>query len=241
MFGAERFDYNERSVMQRLIRVFSNLYPQDAGDGILRRCIPRSRRRRASRLRSGGYGGGFTMVEVVILLAIFSLVASVVLVSFPAFSQRINIQRTAVNLALSLRKAQNMAFAVRQAPTAPPQVPPAYGLYFNRVAMPNSYLIFADFSPAGSPNGRYDPPPRDTLIETVTLGPGITWGEFTSDLGGANQPQDILNVSFSVPEARVGIANAAQSVGESAEIVLLGRTGIRRSIILRTTGQISVR
>ena len=53
------------------------------------------------------------MVELVVLLAIITLISGVVLASFPVLSRRIHLQRSTRQVALSLRKAQNMAFAVR--------------------------------------------------------------------------------------------------------------------------------
>lgn len=181
---------------------------------------------------------GFTMVEIVVILAIIVLVASLLLASFPNLSQRINLQRSSQQLALSFRKVQNMALGVRQVQTPGGKVvPPIFGLYFNR-ATPNSYIIFADTFPSGVPNGRYDVG-KDVVLETVSLDPGIGFASFTSDLGGTNKLQDVLNVAFSVPEARVTIKNASTDVGESAQISLAGRNGtITENVVVRTSGQV---
>lgn len=185
---------------------------------------------------------GFTLVEVVILLALFILVASIVLASFPRLSQRINLQHSSQGLALALRRAQNMAFAVRQVQTPlGRRIPPAYGLYFNR-ASPTSVILFADLLGAdGTSDGLYRGG-DDVIVETVKLDPGIQINELISDIGGGNQRQDVLNISFSVPEARMVIANASFSVGESAEISLKsGSLSYVRSVTVRTSGQVSTR
>lgn len=187
-------------------------------------------------------GAGFTMVEVVILLAIFMLIAGIVLASFPRLSQRINLQHSTQQLALALRRAQNMAFAVRQASTPGGRViPPAYGIHVARAA-PTSFVIFADLRGAsGVSDGLYRPS-DDVVVETIQLDPGITFGELVSDLGGANQRQEVVNVSFSVPEARMVIANASLPVGESVELFLIGRVAnYTKSVTVRTTGQILAR
>lgn len=183
------------------------------------------------------------MVEVVIVLAIVVLIASLLLASFPRLSQGIAIQRAAQELALSLRRAQSMALAVRQvdAPTGR-RTPGAYGVYLNRVSAPGSYVIFADLRGAGgAADGRYVPA-DDAAIETVALGPGISAAGLISDLGGAEQRQDILNITFSVPEARMGIQNASLGVGESAEVRLESvGAAYRRNVVVRTSGQITTR
>ncbi len=185
------------------------------------------------------FGAGFTMVEMVIILGILILVASIVLVSFPSLSQNIALQRSARQLALSFRKAQNMTFASREISTG--VVPAGYGLYFNRGTLPNSYILFADLRDASSgvANGRYDAL-TDFVVGTVQFEPGISITNLVSDLGGTNQPQNILNITFPVPDARMSIQNDSASVGESAQISLTGRTQLTRNVIVRTTGQIYV-
>ncbi|MDP3727107.1 MAG: type II secretion system protein [bacterium] len=183
---------------------------------------------------------GFTMVELVVMLGMLTFVASIVLASFPRLSQRIHLQRSGQQAALTLRRAQNMAFAVRQVETPSGRIiPPAYGLYFDR-ATPGSYLLFADLeSESGTHDGMYRSG-EDVIVETISLDPGVVIGQIVSDLGGANQPQQVLNISFTVPEARMAITNAALAVGESAQIELLGASGAIRTIVVRTSGQIRV-
>lgn len=185
---------------------------------------------------------GFTMVEVVILLGIFVLIAGIVLASFPRLSQRIGLQHSTQQLALALRRAQNMAFAVRQVSTPSGRViPPAYGVFVAR-ATPTSFVIFADLRGTGGTSDGLYRPAEDVAVETVQLDRGITFGELVSDLGGANQRQEVVNISFSVPEARMAIANASLPVGESVELFLVGRVAnYTKSVTVRTSGQIYAR
>lgn len=180
------------------------------------------------------------MVEIVVMLGMLTFVAGIVLASFPQLSQRIHLQRSGQQAALTLRRAQNMAFAVRQVDTPSGRViPPAYGLHFDRAA-PGTYLLFADLeNESGTSDGIYRAG-EDAVVETVSLDPGVTIGQIVSDLGGANQSQEVLNVSFIVPEARMVITNAALAVGESAQINLVGASGAVRTIVVRTSGQIRV-
>ncbi len=187
------------------------------------------------------------MVELVVLLAIITVISSVVLASFPVLSRRIHLQRSARQVALSLRKAQNMAFAVRQANTVSGRViPPAYGVHFSRTA-PTSYLVFADLrgGPGGTADGIYSPA-TDAVVETITLDPGIRIANLLADLSA---PQDAISVAFSVPEARMSIASPTLPLTESLEVVLqveagstlpAGAPNLTRSVIVRTSGQIRV-
>ena len=190
--------------------------------------------------------GGFTLIEAVIVLGIVGFISALILVSFPGVSQNINLQRSSRNAALALRKAQNMAFAVRPVVDAGGvrRTPIYFGVSVNR-ATPGTYILFADFFPGGSPNGRYDPgggPNADVIVETLQLEPGIAFGDITCLLGGIDQCGDVLNVAFSVPDAQMQIGSASQTVGESGELVLTGQGGaLSRKIIVRTTGQIQIK
>lgn len=203
--------------------------PPEAG-----RFIKSRRKRIDSSLRTA-----FTMVEVAIILGVLIMIASIVLVSFPNLSQNIALQRSARQLALSFRKVQNMTFASREISTG--IVPAGYGFYFSRAAALGSYIIFADLRDAtGVGNGRYDAA-TDFVVDTIRFESGVSIANLVSDLGGANQRQDVLNIVFQVPDARMSIKSDSVPVGESAQIALTGRTGLIRNVIVRTTGQVYVK
>ncbi|MBI4132434.1 MAG: hypothetical protein HY474_02265 [Candidatus Sungbacteria bacterium] len=178
------------------------------------------------------------MVEVVVMLAMLTLIGGIILASFPRLSQRIRLQRSVQRSALALRRAQNMSFAVRQASTnAGRVIPPAYGVHFNRNT-PGSFLIFADLrGQSGTNDGIYSAS-DDFVVETIAVEPGVTVSNLISDIGGQNQSQEVINITFSVPEARMAIANATAPVGESAEIIFVGQPANTKSVIVRTSGQI---
>ena len=99
-------------------------------------------------------------------------------------------------------------------------------------------MIFADLKGQSGTNDGIYRPTDDVVIETITVESGAQIGQLISDVGGANQAQDVINVSFSVPEARMSIANASASVGESAEIIFTGLPSESKSVLVRTSGQI---
>lgn len=187
------------------------------------------------------------MVEVVIILFIVAIISSLVLASFSGLSSRIYAQRSTQRLALSLRRAQNMAFGVRQVldtvPSSPTfgsyVIPGSYGIYFN-LGSPTSYLIFADTAPSADPDGRYTSG-SDIAIETVQLDPGISLQSLVTQSGGGNQ--NILNVAFAVPEATVSIKrNSGGNVGNWGRISLIDSRGaFPKSATVYQSGQIYVR
>ena len=189
------------------------------------------------------------MIEMVVILAMLVLIAGIILPNFPRLTDRIRLQRSTRELALSLRRAQNMALAVRGVSdpnTGQRVVPPAFGVYLSRDSNPTSYVIFADiFPPAVYPapsNRRYDPG-QDIALETLTLERSVAIADLLVD-GLSCQPQQCeLHIAFSVPEARLEIrTQGANPAGESAEIVLQNASGLmQRSVIVRTTGLIQVK
>lgn len=187
------------------------------------------------------------MVEVVIMLFIITILSAIVLASFSGLSSRIYVQRSTQRLALSLRRAQNMAFGVRQVldmvPSSPTFgsyiIPGSYGIYLN-LGSPTSYLVFADTAPSAGLDGRYTSG-NDVVIETVPLDPGISLQSLVTQSGGGNQ--NVLNITFAVPEAQASIhRDSSGNVGNWGRISLLDSRGaFPRSITVYTSGQIYVR
>lgn len=195
---------------------------------------------------------GFTAVEAVIVIGIVLFISVFTLIRFPAVSQSISLERSRRDFAFSLRKAQNMALAVRSVEVIPGlwRTPAGgFGIYFNTSTMPNSYLIFADVKVNGSNGGRYTsagaPPDQDVIMETVPFEPGIGFGNIVADLGGANELVGELHIVFSIPEARVTLTKSTGPIGnggQGAEMFLSGREAMfTRSVVVRTTGQIQVK
>lgn len=184
--------------------------------------------------RSASHGAGFTMVEMVIIIAILILVSGILLANFPALSSQIRLQRSSQGAALTVRRAQNMAFAVRQVATAPPRIPFGFGLYFGPEAPANSFLLYADLNN----DGLYRPP-QDFIVETLALERGVTFLQIIFYKGATPEETDVLNVVFSVPEARMSIktGNPADS-GVRAEVVLAGGGAATRRVVVRNTGQV---
>jgi len=156
--------------------------------------------------------------------------------NFPLFYQRINLQRSGQSLALALRKAQNMSLAVKQAATTPPKIPPAFGIYIGPQAPADSYIVFADFHPPGSPNGVYDAgASKDFVVETDKFESGIS----LSTVIFPDSSDSEVNISFLVPDGTTKIIKGSDSDEKtSAEIILTSRDGQTRKVIVKNTGQI---
>jgi prepilin-type N-terminal cleavage/methylation domain-containing protein len=95
---------------------------------------------------------GMTYIELIVVLAIFSIMASVVLFNYRDFQARIEIKSLSNDIALKIVGAQKAAMSGLLAPLPQQKVQeewgitnwkPSYGLYFGKVT-PESFISFAD-------------------------------------------------------------------------------------------------
>jgi prepilin-type N-terminal cleavage/methylation domain-containing protein len=134
---------------------------------------------------------GVTLVEMLIVVGIFAVVAAILLFNFSSFSTNVTARNLAQDVALSIRKAQTYATSVNKvALNLTTDQYPAYGATFSIAPVTTSsttnypptrkkFLIFADISTTGSnsPNNLYDYNSSTsvtcgTIINTTYTGPG---------------------------------------------------------------------
>ena len=91
----------------------------------------------ALRLKSGA---GFTLLEITVVIAITSILATIFVIGYRGNEKQFALQRSAFRLSQDLRTAQEMAMAGERFNGAFPTG--GYGLYFAQDS--NSYILFAD-------------------------------------------------------------------------------------------------
>ncbi|MBU3935024.1 prepilin-type N-terminal cleavage/methylation domain-containing protein [Patescibacteria group bacterium] len=105
---------------------------------------------------------GFSLVELIVVMAIISLLSIVVFANYRTGEKQFALQRSAYKLAQDIRRVQNMAISAREFQG---NVPPRYGLEFEKNRA--YYFLFADIND----NGRYEP--SDVEVERITFEEGI--------------------------------------------------------------------
>ena len=75
--------------------------------------------------------GGFTIIELLVTVAIFSIITSVLLVNYPKFSSRILLENVAHDIGLSVRQAQTFGLNVRGVRIGATDIFPTYGIHFS--------------------------------------------------------------------------------------------------------------
>ncbi len=133
---------------------------------------------------------GFTAIELVVVIAIFGILSSVVLIRFSTFTQGGNIFNTAQDIALRIKQAQNSAILGQYPKTSEHAViiddianwKPKYGVYFD-TAVPDVFSVFFD----ENNNDMYDNPLNSSPCAAVD-------GECIDEIRIAGSQQEIYRI-----------------------------------------------
>jgi prepilin-type N-terminal cleavage/methylation domain-containing protein len=211
--------------------------------------LPLSRTKKTSPHR------GFTLVEMIVSVAIFVMLTSVLLFNYNNFNSRLNLDILAHQIAQWNRDTQVSAMSVRPSRTSVNSFS-GFGLHFDRTT-PTSFIYFADLDG----DKRYDAPGagkkcgdtgeecekvinilKGNRIETICglTAPAHAQGACPTGLE-AVQMFDIVFTRPN-PDARVtGVVSGTPYQYSHADITVTTPNKYRRTIQVWTTGQVSVR
>lgn len=192
--------------------------------------------------RTKRYEKGFSLMELLVVTAIFVIITGITLASHSQFGGAVVLENMAYDVALSLRHAQLYGIAVRRFGATDYNV--GYGMHFGSAA---TYQLFAD-SLEG--NGVYDCPSEQAceLVETTT----ITGGHQISNMcvrSGASGDYECgksdLDILFKRPEPDAYIRASTGGVADGvvydgAQIILTSPRGQTKTVSVERTGQIAV-
>lgn len=129
---------------------------------------------------------GFTLIELLVVFAIISIITGVVFTNQGSFNKTLLLSNTAYDIALTLRSAQTFGLGSRAVGSV---ANAGYGVHF-QTSPSNSFTLFADTFPAVSctapdcrPGDYVYTSGSDALMQTYTLGNGITVSDFCARLG----------------------------------------------------------
>ncbi len=184
---------------------------------------------------------GFTMVEVLVTLAIFSIISGVVLTRYKDFSGGIVLSNLAYEIAITIRQAQVYGLSVKNTLTSQSNFNFPYGIHLPG-PLSNSFVLFADVD-----NNGYQ---SSEIIETLTTRQGNTIYNFCAVTGSSvskcnvGTPQLItsLDIKFLRPDPEAIIkSNISGDVYKEASITVRSPgTDRNKTISIKSTGQISV-
>lgn len=200
------------------------------------------------------YKKGFTLVEMLVAVAIFTMMSAIILYNYPEFNNASALDNLAHQIALSIREAQVYGISVRQTQSGYA----GYGIFVDRSA-PNSFILFTD-----KDNSKTYDEAAGEMVSQFTINAGNFIQDLCYNLQSSTYSvnsskiatcgSQTLTIVFTRPDPdafisvidRNGIAvpayGSATSPNVSGEIVLSSNRGTYRKIIqVYTTGQITVR
>lgn len=182
---------------------------------------------------------GFTLVELLVSVAIFTIMTALVVAKYGTFNQSVLLTNLAYDVAITIRTAQTYGLSVRNTDTSSTDFKSPYGVHFSTATGANDKMLF--FADDGTDDGIYDN--SDRLIGTYTLKRGAIISGFCSNQSGCtNLGTGVLDVSFKRPDPDAIICyDGSCDDDQYMEIVIRGTDGDIRSVTVRSNGQISVK
>jgi Tfp pilus assembly protein FimT len=206
-------------------------------------------KKRKSKLKNAG----FTVVELLVTIAIVVLVTGLIMIQYSAFNNSVLLKNQAYLTAFDIREAQTLAVSVKGQGG---QFREEYGIHFTVDGQsPDSYILFQD----NDSNGEYYPvrydageevgtpymvDPRFVIVNLcATNGSGRTC--YADDPATSNETVDAtlrsITTSFRRPNFDAAFYSPSKSNITSIEIKLGTPNGdIERTVLVYQTGQISV-
>lgn len=192
--------------------------------------------------RSSKQPKGFTLVELVVVIAIMVVITGTVMLRQSRFDSSTLLRSLAYSVALTVRSAQVYGTSVRGTASGGTTVfAPAYGVYFNNAT---SYMLFADLNG----NGVYDAG-TDAVVQTYQIGAGFQISKFCGVYTGGTRhcstdssPITWLTIYFKrpVPDALFNSSATESYAGAYIQISAINDPTNTHSITVSSTGEIAV-
>ncbi len=198
---------------------------------------------------------GFSLVELLVVMAIFLIIVGIVLTKQSKFSSDILITNLAYDVALTIRQAQVYGIGSKAVNVSTFRA--GYGVHFDPIAAADSFFVFADsaLGDTGVDDADFDyvytapPDGTDIIVNPITLNRGQKIHDLCVRSGGNtscwsnDKSQDFqLDITFVKPNPDAHIRlNENLTEYDQAIIKVESSLGDKcRNVVVGSSGQISV-
>ncbi|MFZ4500455.1 MAG: pilus assembly FimT family protein [Minisyncoccia bacterium] len=202
---------------------------------------------------------GLTLIEMLVVVAIFAIVASILFFNFSDFNTNVSVRNLSQEMALMIRKAQTYATGVHNLDgvAVSSDLYPAYGMSFSSLASSAAYganaqafVLFADTADNNGATNRYydnsgscgSPVQGSECVEVFSITTGDKIVNLCTDQGCSTN--STVNIVFRRPSPDAEICIVSNGVCSSrlsfVKITIQSARGLQREIAVWNTGQISV-
>lgn len=174
---------------------------------------------------------GFTVIEMIVIIAIIGIISATVVFSDKDASRRREITLEAQKLAQKLRRAQNMALSSQMFVECGNKVVP-YGIFLYGKAATDRYYLVADCDE----NNVYNSSGGDVIIERIFYSKNIN----TSSVSPATPPLSKLDIFFIPPVPTTMVNNNASFTSAIITLCHLTDISICKTVQINEKGAINV-
>ena len=188
---------------------------------------------------------GFTVLELVISIAIFAIMSALLLAKYGTFNQGILLDNLAYDIGLTIRNAQSYGLNVRSSSRTANLFDKPYGVHFD-IADPTHFIFFVDTAGNGVYNSSIDLdnngiPDQDLSKTTITRGSTIS----ALCVNGCSAGTQVtsLDITFKRPDpnAIIKINGRTDIYNSDADITVRAVDGVTiKRVRVRSTGQVTV-
>lgn len=186
---------------------------------------------------------GFTLVEMLVVIAIVAIITTIVLVKNQGFHNSTILKALAFDVALSIREAQSSGLSVRETGIGTGDFETAHGIRFGTdygscTQDPTVYFSGADTSDDNTID-------VGEIEDTFTLKEGYKISRICGNTTAATSQSCstdtcLLSITFDRPNPDATIYRPAGEYWVYAEVHLESPAGEEQIIVVRDTGQISI-
>jgi len=168
---------------------------------------------------------GFTLIELLVTIIIIGILSSILFLGSRTEEKKLALMRAAYVLTQDLREIQEMAMGAGEV-SCNGDTTHSFGVYFHRVILPDSYLIFADC------NDNQHKEDKEVLRE-VKLGEGLR-------IQHVAPPPVALNIVFVPPDPMVYINGVESGAEGTISIWLESDPTKSKTIRINSAGRIEM-